>query len=257
MKKVILIVVAGLLLCNVVQANIILSKCYITKYKNSPKYEEKEFNYKMFEDRSFEIDLANKIVTKVTIESEDRYQKDINRIKGKKGWLGLRIQLVTEEIANVEKLDRPRGALVASVYKESPIDKAGVIAGDIILEFDGKTINSWRDLPKISGETAVGKNVKAKVWRNKKEIIKKIIVGDFQKHDPELIQSILKRYSITNANIIKIEKEIITAVTNSSENNKLKYFEFILNTKKKTVISKAFKPNEQNISFSVIEKQCE
>ena len=52
----------------------------------------------------------------------------------KRGWLGVRIQVVSEEIADVEKLDEPRGALVASVAENSPSDKAGIKAGDIILE---------------------------------------------------------------------------------------------------------------------------
>ena len=54
----------------------------------------------------------------------------------KRGWLGVRIQVVSEEIAEVEKLDEPRGALVASVAEKSPSDKAGIKAGDIILEFN-------------------------------------------------------------------------------------------------------------------------
>ena len=53
--------------------------------------------------------------------------------ESKRGWLGVRIQVVTEEIADVEKLDEPRGALVASVAENSPSDKAGIKAGDIIL----------------------------------------------------------------------------------------------------------------------------
>ena len=56
----------------------------------------------------------------------------------KRGWLGVRIQEVSKEIADVEKLKKPEGALVASVGKNSPADKAGIKAGDIILEFDGK-----------------------------------------------------------------------------------------------------------------------
>ena len=65
----------------------------------------------------------------------------------KRGWLGVRIQEVTKEIAEVEKLKKPSGALVASVGENSPADKAGVKAGDIILEFDGKKINTMRTLP--------------------------------------------------------------------------------------------------------------
>jgi serine protease Do len=95
----------------------------------------------------------------------------------KRGWLGVRIQVVTKEIADVEKLDEPRGALVASVAKNSPSEKAGIKGGDIILEFNGTKIKEMNELPKIVAQTKVGKIVEVKVWRNKKEIIKKIKLG--------------------------------------------------------------------------------
>ena len=95
----------------------------------------------------------------------------------KRGWLGVRIQDVTKEIAEVEQLDKPRGALVASVAENSPSAKAGVKAGDIILEFDGEKINEMKELPIIVARTAVGKKVKVKIWRNKKEITKNITLG--------------------------------------------------------------------------------
>ena len=95
----------------------------------------------------------------------------------KRGWLGVRIQDVTKEIADVEELGKPRGALVASVAQNSPSDKAGVKAGDIILEFDGEKINEMKELPIIVARTEVGKKVKVKIWRNKKEIIKNITLG--------------------------------------------------------------------------------
>jgi len=95
----------------------------------------------------------------------------------KRGWLGVRIQDVTKEIAEVEKLDEPRGALVASVAPNSPSEKAGVKAGDIILEFNGEKIQEMKQLPIIVARTEVGKNVKVKIWRDKKEIIKTIKLG--------------------------------------------------------------------------------
>ena len=109
----------------------------------------------------------------------------------KRGWLGVRIQVVTQEIADIEKLDEPRGALVASVAEKSPSDKAGIKAGDIILEFNGTKIKEMKELPKIVAQTEVGKTVNVKVWRNKKEIIKKIKLGrletssDFKKKEPK------------------------------------------------------------------------
>ena len=71
----------------------------------------------------------------------------------------------------------PRGALVASVAEKSPSDNAGIKAGDIILEFNGTKINEMKELPIIVAQTEVGKTVKVKIWRNKKEINKKIKLG--------------------------------------------------------------------------------
>ena len=101
----------------------------------------------------------------------------------KRGWLGVRIQDVTKEIADVEKLDEPRGALVASVAENSPSDKAGIKPGDIILEFNGEKINQMKELPAIVAKTKVGKNVKVKVWRNKKELTKNVILGRLETSD--------------------------------------------------------------------------
>ena len=95
----------------------------------------------------------------------------------KRGWLGVRIQYVSKEIAEVEKLDKPRGALVASVADGSPSDDAGIKPGDIILEFDGNPINEMSELPKIVAATDVGKKVKVKIWRNQRELAKNIVLG--------------------------------------------------------------------------------
>ncbi len=95
----------------------------------------------------------------------------------KRGWLGVRIQEVTKEIAEVEKLEKPEGALVASVSENSPADKAGIKAGDIILEFDGKRVDTMRALPKLVAQTKVGKKVILKIWRNQKLFSKKVLLG--------------------------------------------------------------------------------
>ena len=77
----------------------------------------------------------------------------------------------------IEKLDEPRGALVASVADGSPSDKAGIKAGDIILEFDNEKIKVMKELPIIVARTEVGKKVDVKIWRNKREIIKIVTLG--------------------------------------------------------------------------------
>ena len=91
--------------------------------------------------------------------------------------MGVRIQDVTKEIAEAVGLKKPAGALVASVGEKSPADKAGIKAGDIILEFDGKKIDTMRTLPKVVANTKVGKTVKLKVWRNKNLITKSLKLG--------------------------------------------------------------------------------
>ena len=101
----------------------------------------------------------------------------------KRGWLGVRIQDVTKEIAEVEELDKPRGAFVASVAENSPSEKAGIQAGDIILEFNGVEIKQMKELPAIVARTEVGKNVDVKIWRNKKEITKKVLLGRLETSD--------------------------------------------------------------------------
>ena len=101
----------------------------------------------------------------------------INFGETRRGWLGVRIQEVTKEIAEAVKLNKPEGALVASVGEKSPADKAGIKAGDIILEFDGKKIDVMRTLPKVVAATKVGKSVQIKIWRNKKLITKRLILG--------------------------------------------------------------------------------
>jgi len=95
----------------------------------------------------------------------------------RRGWLGVRIQEVSKEIAEVEKLDKPKGALIASVSEDSPAFKAGLKAGDIILKFDEQQINKMRELPKAVAGTKVGKEVKLEIWRNKKLITKKLKLG--------------------------------------------------------------------------------
>ena len=101
----------------------------------------------------------------------------------KRGWLGVRIQVVSKEIAEAAKLNEPKGAFVASVADNSPSDKAGIKNGDIIINFNGTPINEMKELPKIVAQTEVGKVVEVIVWRNGKEIIKKIKLGRLETSD--------------------------------------------------------------------------
>ena len=95
----------------------------------------------------------------------------------KRGWLGVRIQPVTDEIATVAGLEEPSGAFIGGVSEDSPAKKGGVKTGDIILEFDGEKIKTMRNLPKVVANTKPNKKVSVKVWRDKKLITLKLTLG--------------------------------------------------------------------------------
>ena len=86
--------------------------------------------------------------------------------EAKRGWLGVQIQDLTPEFSESLDYDSTEGAFVASVNPESPAAKSNIQAGDIIVEFDGKKISSFKDLPKVVAETPIGNEVVVSVWRN-------------------------------------------------------------------------------------------
>ncbi len=83
-----------------------------------------------------------------------------------RGRIGVMIQEMTKELAESFGLAKPGGALVAAVQKDGPAEKAGIEARDVILKFDGKTITTSSDLPRIVGATKPGSKVPVQVWRN-------------------------------------------------------------------------------------------
>jgi serine protease Do len=83
----------------------------------------------------------------------------------RRAWLGVRIQSVTEELAEGLRLEQPRGALVASVSDGGPAERAGIRQGDVILRFDGEQVDEMRNLPRMVAETRIGKTVDVVLWR--------------------------------------------------------------------------------------------
>jgi serine protease Do len=207
----------------------------------------------------------------------------------KRGWLGVRIQIVTAEIADVEKLDEPRGALVASVAEKSPSDKAGIKAGDIILEFDGTQIKEMKELPKIVAQTEVGKTVEVKVWRNKKVITKKIKLGrletssDFKEKDKETKNTETEITEFLEIKSLKIIARLLTkkdiakrklpnqttglVITNIDRNSPINYLnegDIIVEAQKKkiksrndleSIINEALKSNQKTILLVIYNNQ--
>ena len=135
----------------------------------------------------------------------------------KRGWLGVRIQFVTKEIADAEKLDKPRGALVSNVAEGSPSDKAGILPGDIILEFNGTLINKMQELPLIVAQTDVGETVEVKVWRNNKELIKKIKLGRLETSEDFKAEKKLEKPETSEIVGLKIT---VRALTNEDIQNR-------------------------------------
>jgi serine protease Do len=95
----------------------------------------------------------------------------------KRGWLGVHIQQVTDEIAESLGLKKPRGALVADVIKDGPAQAAKIEKGDVILRFDNKPVREMRSLPKIVADTVVGKPVEVVVWRSGSRKTLQVTVG--------------------------------------------------------------------------------
>ncbi|OGA23396.1 MAG: protease Do [Betaproteobacteria bacterium RIFCSPLOWO2_02_FULL_67_26] len=97
-----------------------------------------------------------------------------------RGRIGVVIQPVSRELADGFGLSRPQGALVNSVEKGGPADKAGIEAGDVILRFDGKAVSASEDLPRIVGATRPGSRVTVQVWRNKSARDVQLVVAEMQ-----------------------------------------------------------------------------
>ncbi|TDJ62811.1 MAG: DegQ family serine endoprotease [Proteobacteria bacterium] len=104
----------------------------------------------------------------------------------KRGWLGVRIQSVTDEIAESLGLDEVSGALVADVTADGPAEKSNIEAGDVILKFDGKMVEQMRDLPRIVAETEIGKPVRVEVWRKNRRRVIDVVVGELKEERPVL-----------------------------------------------------------------------
>ena len=205
----------------------------------------------------------------------------------KRGWLGVRIQDVTKEIADVEDLVEARGALVASVAENSPSDKAGIKAGDIILEFNGVKINQMKELPAIVAKTKVGKKVKVKIWRNKKEILKNVILGRLETSDDfkvsekkEPIEKEIKEIGSLKISVRLLNKDdiksrklpnqitglLVTKIENDSplKNTTLKVNDIIVEAQKKKIRSikdlekitqNVLSSNQKTILFAIYNNQ--
>jgi len=101
----------------------------------------------------------------------------------RRGWLGVRIQQVTDEIAESLNIKPARGALIAGVEDKGPAKPAGIEPGDVVVKFDGKDIKEPKDLSRVVADTAVGKEVEVVIIRKGAEETKKVTLGRLEDTD--------------------------------------------------------------------------
>ncbi len=135
------------------------------------------------------IGIGFAVPSKVAMSVIDQL-RDFKEVR--RGWLGVRIQQVTDDIAESLGLKQARGALIAGVDDKGPAKPGGIEAGDVIVKFDGRDIREMRDLPRIVADTPVGKEVEVIVLRKGKEEKKTVKLGrleDAEKARPASVQS--------------------------------------------------------------------
>lgn len=101
----------------------------------------------------------------------------------KRGWLGVRIQSVTDEIAESMNLPDAEGALVANLTPDGPADRAQIRPGDVILSFDGKKVERMRSLPRIVAETPIEREVDVVIWRDGRQQDVRVTVGELPEEE--------------------------------------------------------------------------
>jgi serine protease Do len=101
----------------------------------------------------------------------------------RRGWLGVKVQSLTDDLAETYGVKENTGALVAGVTPDSPAQKAGIVEGDIILKFDGKDVTTMRGLPRLVAQTPIGKDVDVEVIRKGQKRSFRVAVGRLAEED--------------------------------------------------------------------------
>src|SRR5664279_2308424 len=145
---------------------------------------------------SIGIGFAVPSKTALAVIDQLRQFKEVRR-----GWLGVRIQQVTDEIADSLSIKPARGALIAGIDDKGPAKPAGIEPGDVIVKFDGQDIKEMRDLPKIVAETPVGKDVEVTIIRKGNE--EKKIVKLSRLEDEKQAALSPKKYGAEEKTVVK------------------------------------------------------
>jgi len=132
-----------------------------------------------------------------------------------RGWLGVRIQAVTDEIAESLGLDKAHGALIASVTENGPAQAAGIQAGDIVVSFDGRTVSDMKRLPRLVAETPVDKTVPVTVWRKHDETTVQVKIGRLEESEQQQagIQEPAQKSEKGQAGVVKTLGLTLSSIT--------------------------------------------
>jgi serine protease Do len=120
----------------------------------------------------------------------------------RRGWIGVRIQSVTPEIAESLGLGVARGALVAGVSPGGPAAAAGIETGDIVLAFDGRTISAMRDLPRVVAEAAIGSTAGIQLFRDGETLTRKIEVARLADEEEKVVPVVLEETPQPKATVV-------------------------------------------------------
>lgn len=129
--------------------------------------------------------------------AKDVMDKLINQGRVIRGWLGITIQELTEDLATQFEVEAEKGVLVGHVMKDSPAERGGLKTGDIIIEYNGTKITNLRQLQRLVASTPPGKEAEIKVIRNKKEIVLTVKIGEMPSEDEVLAEELSLRYGFS------------------------------------------------------------
>ncbi|AXK83615.1 Do family serine endopeptidase [Pseudolabrys taiwanensis] len=141
----------------------------------------------------------------------------------RRGWLGVRIQQVTDEIAESLSIKPARGALIAGIDEKGPAKPAGIEPGDVVVKFDGKDIKEMRDLPKIVAETPVGKDVEVVVIRKGQEEKKTVKLGRLEDGEKQAALAAKKDEAAPADDKSVVKKALGLDLTNLNADTRKKY----------------------------------
>lgn len=109
-----------------------------------------------------------------------------------RGWIGIKIQPNSADIAASVGLKDKQGAVVSAVSENSSAKKAGIEAGDIIIGFEGQPIDNTKNLSRMVAETDIGKTIELEVWRNKQSMIIRLPVEMMPNDEPQKNEEIIQ-----------------------------------------------------------------